>query len=398
MKKAKRVLTLGLAMLLSVLPAAQPAQASSSGKRVENGIYIQDEESTDAYRDVFKETYQAGSIDRHRNIVFSAEKETDLRDLKIVYIEWAYSKPELAVSEELQRFLDAHGGSVTVTDAPEELALPKPSEMNSYIYPNGEGMKVKAICIHADGAYQGELFTLDYPVFPEWGRWHGYYVNNEKVASCSYRQRMLNWGEKDRYLCLPDLEYNEKNNGKLRYEVRVTDADLSDLEIVFRKATNAVCTFTEEFQAFLQAHAGEGTIEEIHGDGAYKYYPAFADRELLRIRIHVDGSYTGVILEMKADYKDDDDLLDMKMFADGVNCFGNFETRVDDPIEKGKVSISDVDGDDEIMAADALFVLRSVVGLQTMTEKQKECADWNMDGEVTAEDALLILQKVVGLI
>lgn len=397
MKKAKRVLAFGLALLLSVLPATQSAEAASSVKRVENGIYVQDEESTSAYRGVFAETYQDGSVDRHRNIVFSAEKETDLRDLKIVYIEWAYSRPELAVSEELQQFLDAHGGSVTVTDAPEELALPDASELISYIYPYGEG-KAKAICIHADGAYQGELLTLDYPVFPEWGRWHGYYVNNERVASCCYRKRILNWGEKDRYLCLPDLEYNEKKNGKLRYEVRVADAELSDLEIVFRKATNAVCTFTEEFQAFLQAHAGEGTIEEIHGDGAYKYYPAFADRELLRIRIHVDGSYTGVILEMKADYKDDDDLLDMKMFADGVNCFGNFETRVDDPIEKGKVSISDVDGDDEITAADALLVLRSIVGLQTMTEEQKECADWNMDGEVTAVDALLILKKIVGLI
>lgn len=95
--------------------------------------------------------------------------------------------------------------------------------------------------------------------------------------------------------------------------------------------------------------------------------------------------------------KASDDLLNIKMFADGVLCLADSEILQDDPVGE-VISISDVDGDDEITAADALFVLKNIVGLQTMAEKQKECADWNMDGEVTAEDAMLILKKVVGLI
>ncbi|MBQ6819118.1 MAG: hypothetical protein IJP35_05885 [Clostridia bacterium] len=58
----------------------------------------------------------------------------------------------------------------------------------------------------------------------------------------------------------------------------------------------------------------------------------------------------------------------------------------------------DVDGDTEVTAADALEVLKSVVGKIQVTEEQTVLADVNGNQNVGADDALLILQKVVGKI
>ncbi len=58
--------------------------------------------------------------------------------------------------------------------------------------------------------------------------------------------------------------------------------------------------------------------------------------------------------------------------------------------------LGDVDGDDAIGAADALEVLKSIVGKVTLTETQILAADVNKDGNVNAEDALEILKEVVG--
>lgn len=56
----------------------------------------------------------------------------------------------------------------------------------------------------------------------------------------------------------------------------------------------------------------------------------------------------------------------------------------------------DVNGDGKVTAADARTALRAAVGLEELTEKQKEAADMNGDGEVTASDARKILRKAVG--
>ncbi|MBR6548103.1 MAG: leucine-rich repeat protein [Clostridia bacterium] len=60
--------------------------------------------------------------------------------------------------------------------------------------------------------------------------------------------------------------------------------------------------------------------------------------------------------------------------------------------------IGDVDGDEKVTAADALEVLKSVVGKVTLTEKQTKAADVDGSGKVDAADALDILKKVVGKI
>ena len=59
----------------------------------------------------------------------------------------------------------------------------------------------------------------------------------------------------------------------------------------------------------------------------------------------------------------------------------------------------DVDQNQEITAADALLVLKKVVGKESLSqEEQQKAAEVSGDGTINAEDALLILQMVVGKI
>ena len=73
-----------------------------------------------------------------------------------------------------------------------------------------------------------------------------------------------------------------------------------------------------------------------------------------------------------------------------VNAYVNF-----DPIT---MIYGDVDGDGKISAADALEVLKAVVGNVTLTDEQKVLADVDGDQKVSSVDALTILKKVVGKI
>ncbi len=60
--------------------------------------------------------------------------------------------------------------------------------------------------------------------------------------------------------------------------------------------------------------------------------------------------------------------------------------------------IGDVDNDGNVTAADALEVLKSVVGKVTLTDDQFKAADTDGNGKADAADALNILKKVVGKI
>ena len=56
----------------------------------------------------------------------------------------------------------------------------------------------------------------------------------------------------------------------------------------------------------------------------------------------------------------------------------------------------DPNGDGNVNSADALEVLKAVVGKIALNDFQKEAADVNDDGKIGADDALMILQYVVG--
>ena len=67
------------------------------------------------------------------------------------------------------------------------------------------------------------------------------------------------------------------------------------------------------------------------------------------------------------------------------------------PVDPNQPTVrGDVDGDGETSAADALEVLKAVVGKVQLTDAQKAIADLTGDGNIGADDALIILRIVVG--
>ncbi len=71
-----------------------------------------------------------------------------------------------------------------------------------------------------------------------------------------------------------------------------------------------------------------------------------------------------------------------------INAFGQELT----------VPYGNVDGNGSVTAADALEVLKAVVGNITLTDEQTNLADVDGDGRISSSDALHILRKVVGKI
>jgi hypothetical protein len=52
----------------------------------------------------------------------------------------------------------------------------------------------------------------------------------------------------------------------------------------------------------------------------------------------------------------------------------------------------DVNGDDDVNVADAIMVLRSIVGLEQLRPDQEERADAHYDGKINVVDAIIILR------
>ncbi len=67
------------------------------------------------------------------------------------------------------------------------------------------------------------------------------------------------------------------------------------------------------------------------------------------------------------------------------------------PVNAASASLGDVDGNNEITAADARLALRASVGLEKLSEDKKKAADADKNGSITAADARLILRASVGL-
>ena len=87
--------------------------------------------------------------------------------------------------------------------------------------------------------------------------------------------------------------------------------------------------------------------------------------------------------------------------ADGnVEILDTPTAYINNPLLLGKATVvyGDVDCDDKVTAADALEVLKSVVGKVTLNDQQFANADTDGNGKIDATDALNILKKVVGKI
>jgi hypothetical protein len=83
---------------------------------------------------------------------------------------------------------------------------------------------------------------------------------------------------------------------------------------------------------------------------------------------------------------------------DGVISTVYYANKAYVTVQFSMTKYSDVDGDTKVTAADALEVLKSVVGKVTLTDGQITAADVDGNGKVDAADALDILKKVVGKI
>ena len=65
------------------------------------------------------------------------------------------------------------------------------------------------------------------------------------------------------------------------------------------------------------------------------------------------------------------------------------------PAERQK---GDANGDGVTDAADALYILRASVGLETVTDEDLVYADINQNSQPDAEDAWMVLQYITGVI
>ncbi|MBR4868063.1 MAG: hypothetical protein IKU10_02810, partial [Clostridia bacterium] len=86
------------------------------------------------------------------------------------------------------------------------------------------------------------------------------------------------------------------------------------------------------------------------------------------------------------------DIENYQTYLDAVKTFNTLGEVSEKPL------YGDPDGDKGISAADALMILKQVVGKENMTDEQKELADVDDDDNIAAADALMILQFVVGQI
>ncbi|MCR4681857.1 MAG: hypothetical protein K5647_00850, partial [Clostridiales bacterium] len=61
------------------------------------------------------------------------------------------------------------------------------------------------------------------------------------------------------------------------------------------------------------------------------------------------------------------------------------------------VTTGDVDGDGDLTASDARFILRVALDLESLSSTEKKLADTDKDGEITAYDARIVLRAAIGL-
>ncbi len=79
---------------------------------------------------------------------------------------------------------------------------------------------------------------------------------------------------------------------------------------------------------------------------------------------------------------------------DGCNATVHWGYVIED--EEPELALGDIDGNDEITAADYVFTKRAVMGTYSLTEAQKKAADIDKNGSITAADYVLVKRAVMG--
>ncbi|NLA26376.1 MAG: hypothetical protein GX878_03170, partial [Firmicutes bacterium] len=100
-----------------------------------------------------------------------------------------------------------------------------------------------------------------------------------------------------------------------------------------------------------------------------------------------------------------DEILTLRVIAPGYQAqevqfnLAVMETKVLDFILEPLFEITgDLNDDGNVDVSDAIILLRSIVGLVTLTSRQATAADVNNDGKVDVSDAIAILRYIVGLV
>ncbi len=127
-------------------------------------------------------------------------------------------------------------------------------------------------------------------------------------------------------------------------------------------------------------------VSEINKNVRLGRFSAGSDRflvVLLVVLLSVSVSFSGnVSAELLQDVVDEDG------YGNSMGVYG---------VLTGDYPRGDVNGDGVVNVTDAVLLLRSLVGLQTLTSDQRGRADVNGDGRINVSDAVLILRIVVGL-
>lgn len=212
------------------------------------------------------------------------------------------------------------------------------------------------------------------------------YQHSQYGLSCAQRMRL-------------EINYAKDLNGDVPEELYF---NIDDLRITKSDTPLKADTMVYERPTFVYDKNDESTLVEYNGTGNTLALPeqivnisdnVFAGKtDLLKVearnatRIASIGENNFDSLENVVVYGFGGTYLETYCNENGVS-FVDYNDR-----------IGDVDGNTEISATDALFVLQSVVGIRDLDETLQARADVNGDKKIDSTDALSILQYAVGII
>ncbi len=166
---------------------------------------------------------------------------------------------------------------------------------------------------------------------------------------------------------------------------------------------------TGEYFQLADINYSQVIVENGYDEVAYVYFKLPALKPMYEVGFYFQGGLVcgQLVEEGKCAVQVADPAVEGKVFLgwyteDGVQY--DFTTPVTGNINliatfadaTPAVLYGDVDGNEAVSAADALMILKSVVGKVTLTDAQKVAGDLDGNGNVNAADALLVLKKVVG--